>query len=66
MNIIVYLYSVYISSCTYKGEACNISRDFVTTMTDLGVCYTFNSGKTVEPLEVTESGIKEGIRIQQF
>ena len=48
----------YVSSCTYKGEACNITRDFVTTMTDLGVCYTFNSGKIVEPLEVTESGNK--------
>ena len=24
------------------GKACNISRDFTTTYTEFGVCYTFN------------------------
>ena len=28
--------------CTWNGRPCNINQDFKTTITDLGVCYTFN------------------------
>ena len=43
-------------SCTWQGKPCNISEDFVTTLTDLGVCYTFNSGLKKAQITVTESG----------
>ena len=30
--------------CTWKGKTCN-SSDFYTTITELGLCHTFNSGR---------------------
>ena len=30
--------------CTWKGKTCN-SSDFYTTITELGLCHTYNSGK---------------------
>ena len=35
---------------------CDQSVDFVRTMTDMGVCYTFSSGWKGSPLNVTDSG----------
>ena len=41
-------------SCKWLGKSCNTEKDFVTTLTDLGVCYTFNS---MEPaLTLSEPG----------
>ncbi len=40
--------------CQWKGVPCNISADFKTTFTNLGVCYTFNADSP--PLSVTEPG----------
>ena len=55
-NTHMYPVCVLLCSCSWKGEPCNINRDFVTTLTDTGVCYTFNSGENADPLLVMESG----------
>ena len=44
------------NSCTWRKQPCDLSVDFVRTMTDMGVCYTFNSGRRGSPLNVTDSG----------
>ena len=41
--------------CTWHGNPCDKETDFVTTLTDLGVCYTFNMKEPA--LEVTEPGL---------
>ncbi len=43
-----------VSSCTWHGNPCDKETDFVVTITDLGVCYTFNMKEPA--LEVTEPG----------
>ena len=40
--------------CKWHGKTCNITKDFKTTLTDLGVCYTFNYDHP--PLSVKEPG----------
>lgn len=45
----------FIDSCKWKGDTCNISADFHTTMTDFGVCYTFNAHENLT-LSHTGSG----------
>ena len=42
--------------CQWHGRNCNITKDFKTTLTDLGVCYTFNYD--YPPLSVKEPGDK--------
>ena len=42
-------------SCTWHGNPCDIENDFVLTLTDLGVCYTFNMKEPA--LHVSEPGI---------
>ena len=32
--------------CTWKGKSCN-STDFFSTVQDIGLCHTFNSGKGI-------------------
>ena len=41
-------------SCRWHGKPCDIENDFVTTLTDHGICYKFNFK---EPsLKLSESG----------
>ena len=48
--------------CTWQGKKCDVDISFDTTLTDLGVCYTFNnnindgSNGGGKSLTVTESG----------
>ena len=45
-------------SCYWDGERCDIERDFQQIITDLGVCYSFNSNSTgKDQYSVSEEGI---------
>ena len=48
--------SIFSCRCTWYGKPCNISEDFETVITDLGVCYTFNGKKPA--VQVTQPGTK--------
>ena len=41
--------------CTWQGNSCDTENYFNVTVTDLGVCYTFNGD--LPTLTVTEPGI---------
>ena len=51
----------YVSRCTWQNNPCNLGGDFNTTVTDLGVCYTFNGMKPA--LSVSEPGQSSNVII---
>ena len=51
---IVNFYGMLNFRCKWNDKTCNIIKDFKTTLTDLGVCYTFNYDHP--PLSVKEPG----------
>ena len=48
--------SFILFSCIWNQKPCDLDHDFVTTITDVGVCYTFNSGINQSARVVTEHG----------
>ena len=44
------------SSCYWHSSPCDVERDFTEILTDLGLCYQFNSHKRKELLSVKEAG----------
>ncbi len=53
-----------ISNCRFGGEDCNIS-DFEPTLTHLGVCFTFNSGRSGKTIrKVNNAGVRNGLQLQ--
>jgi hypothetical protein len=43
--------------CTWQGQLCDIESNFTTTMTDFGICYTFNGNTDPSRmLNVTKPG----------
>ena len=54
IHISANFYGMLNSRCKWNGKTCNITKDFKTTLTDLGVCYTFNYDHP--PLSVKEPG----------
>ena len=54
-----------ISRCRFGGEECNILSDFEPIVTHLGVCFTFNSGKSGKPIrKVNNAGVRNGLQLQ--
>ena len=54
-----------ISKCRFGGEECDISTDFVPTLTRLGVCFTFNSGQSGTPIrKANGAGVRNGLQLQ--
>ena len=50
--------SFIFNSCYWNGQRCDIKGDFEQVITDLGVCYSFNSNNTHrKQFVVTEEGI---------
>ena len=43
-------------SCTWNGKPCDYSSDISQTLTEFGVCYTFNSGNNSIARTVNKSG----------
>ena len=51
------IFSLLNYSCYWNGERCDLKRDFGQVITDLGVCYSFNSNQTNRPqYVVSEEG----------
>ena len=42
--------------CKWRGIRCDIAKDFTTTLSGFGVCYTFNHRNDSEILSVSQSG----------
>ncbi len=53
----------FIVECNFLGTPCNLSRDFTVFLTQLGVCYTFNSGRTYAPRKVSGSGLRHSLQL---
>ncbi|KAL4221396.1 hypothetical protein ACF0H5_019654 [Mactra antiquata] len=53
----------FIVSCSWAGEVCT-AKNFTVTLTDHGMCYTFNGYNVESPnITVTASGAKHGLRL---
>ena len=52
-----------ISRCRFGGEECNITTDFVPTLTHLGICFTFNNG-TLPIRKVNNAGVRNGLQLE--
>ncbi|OWF42348.1 Acid-sensing ion channel 1 [Mizuhopecten yessoensis] len=50
----------FITRCFWKGLPCT-TADFNTTLTDHGVCYTFNEGRNQE--YISSVGVENGLRL---
>ena len=48
--------SILLPRCTWKGQVCDLNKNFRTVMTDIGRCYTFNDNKDKNTLIATEPG----------
>lgn len=48
--------------CIWKGKECN-HTNFTTILTDMGVCYTFNSGIEADILRVSSPGNTFGLKL---
>ena len=53
----------FIVDCTFQGLPCNISNDFVPLQTSLGICYTFNNGKTAPIRQVVGGGTRHALQL---
>ena len=53
--ITIFLFDVlsFLIRCTWSGEPCS-SKNFTQTVTDYGVCYTFNAGQP--PITTSKTG----------
>lgn len=49
-------------ACYFENTPCTIS-DFVTKITSLGICYTFNSGENRPILETDKYGYENGLQV---
>lgn len=49
-------------NCYFESRPCDIS-DFVTKITSLGICYTFNSGENQPVLYTDKYGYENGLRM---
>ena len=56
----------FIFHCHFAGEPCGDFYDtenFESIFTDLGICYTFNSGKIKPPLQSKGTGQRQGLQL---
>ena len=49
-------------TCNFESRPCDTS-DFVTTVTSLGLCYTFNSGENQPVVYTDKYGYENGLRV---
>ena len=53
----------FILGCYFAGEQCNVTEMFEPTLTNLGICYTFNSGKIKPPIQSRGTGQRQGLQL---
>lgn len=54
-----------ISHCRFGGKDCDYANDFNVTLTRLGICFTFNSGRSGLPIrKANGSGVRNGLQLQ--
>lgn len=49
-------------TCSFESTTCNVS-DFITAITSLGICYTFNSGRNQPILYTEKYGYENGLQV---
>ena len=54
--MIFHFHVAFVCSCKWRGRPCNVEKDFKTSLTENGVCYTFTGGSQGAPLTVTDFG----------
>ena len=53
-----------IGHCRFGGQDCDFANDFNFTITRLGICYTFNSGRSGQEIrKVNGSGVRNGLQL---
>ena len=53
----------FILECFFAGRQCNVTEVFEPIFTNLGVCYTFNSGRLGKPLLASGTGQRQGLQL---
>ena len=53
----------FVLDCNFVGLPCNIKEEFIPTLTELGVCYTFNSGQNYPLRHVQGSGYRHDLEV---
>ena len=54
----------FIAECFFQGRNCNVRESFVPVLTQLGYCYTFNSGRNGRPINYTNgTGPRQGLQL---
>ena len=54
----------FVVECYFRGRRCNITEDFEPVLTQLGYCYTFNSGRNERPaLFANGTGPRQGLQL---
>lgn len=54
----------FVVECYFRGRRCNITEDFEPVLTQLGYCYTFNSGRSERPIySANGTGPRQGLQL---
>ena len=53
----------FVMNCSFVGLPCDIEEEFVPTLTQLGVCYTFNTGKNHSLRQAQGSGYRHDLEL---
>lgn len=54
----------FIAGCFFQGRNCPVRENFVPVLTQLGYCYTFNSGRNGRPINYTNgTGPRQGLQL---
>ena len=53
----------FIQSCFFAGKSCNVTEVFEPVFTNLGICYTFNSGRVRPLFQSSVTGQRQGLQL---
>lgn len=54
----------FIVDCRFAGRRCNVIDMFEPVISNLGICYTFNSGRSGKPLQLARgTGQRQGLQL---
>ena len=56
---------ILITECRFGRKECDIETDFISTLTRLGVCWTFNSGQSGRAIRrANGAGVRNGLQLK--